>query len=179
MPTIISVRPAGSASLVEFDDGGSLRCTREFARRSGFRRGQEIDAVFVARLRDSAWFDFAICEARRLSRLRRYSRMEIANKLAAARVPPDAARSVLDELEERGEIDERSVALALARKGVRQALRRDPQLERHRFRIVQTRRLLLRGFGAATASAACREAWSEIVGSAFDATGADAGSGVT
>ncbi len=148
--------------MVDFDDGTSLRCTREFAHRSQLHRGQEIDAVFVERLRDSASFDLALSEARRLCRLDRYSRMQIASKLVATRVSSDTAQSILDQLERRGELDDQHVALELARKGLRQALCRDPQLECRRFRIVQTRRLRLRGFELGIATDACREAWSEV-----------------
>ncbi len=162
MAVVVSVRPAGAASVVDFDDGSSFRCTRDFARRCHLSRGQEIDAVFIARLRDTASFDLALFEAQRLNRRRRYSRLEITNKLISVRIPADTARLALDELEQRGELDDQSVALDLARKGLRQALSRNPQLPRSKYRSLQTRRLLLRGFNAATASEACRTAWSEV-----------------
>lgn len=161
MTQVVSVRPAGAVSVVDFDDGTSIRCTRDFIRRSHLSKGQQIEAVFVDRLRDSASHDLALSEAQRLNRRRRYSRLEIANKLVAAGISAAAAREALDELEQSGELNDQLVALALARKGLRQALSRDPQLGRSGFRMLQTRRLALRGFDAATAAQACSDAWHD------------------
>lgn len=162
MTEVVSVRPAGAVSVVAFDDGTSFRCTRDFVRRSHLSRGQQIEEVFVARLRDSASLDLATSEAQRLNRRRRYSRREIANKLTAAGISANVAREALDELEQLGTLNDHMVALDLARKGLRQALSRDPHLQRNRFRMMQTRRLALRGFDPATAAQACNDAWSAM-----------------
>lgn len=162
MTVVVSVRPAGAVSVVDFDDGTSFRCTRDFIRRSHLSRGQQIEEVFVERLRDSASMDLATSEAQRLIQRRRYSRQEIANKLTAVGIASDVAHAALDDLEQLGTLNDHAVALELARKGLRQGLSRDPRLQRSEFRSQQTRKLTLRGFHAATAAQACHEAWSEV-----------------
>ena len=162
MTAVVSVRPTGGVSVVDFDDGTSFRCTRDFVRRSQLSRGQQIDDVFVARLRESASRDLALSEAQRLNRRQRYSRREIRNKLLQGDIAAGAADLALDELEGRGELDDLVVARRAAGKGLRQLLSRDPSLTERGFYTVQQRRLLLRGFGSGTASAACREAWKDV-----------------
>ncbi len=162
MTAVVSVRPTGAVSVVDFDDGTSFRCTRDFARRSQLGRGQQIDDVFVARLRESASRDLALSEAQRLNRRQRYSRREMRNKLLHGDITASAADLALDELEGRGELDDLVVARQAASKGLRQLLSRDPSLTESGFYTVQQRRLLLRGFGSGTASAACREAWLDV-----------------
>jgi len=161
MPVVISVQSRGAVSVVEFDDGASLRCTRDFVRRSSLRRGQDIDDVFVARLQDTASLDLARSEAQRLNRRQRYSRRQLCNKLRDAGIGREAANLALDELESHGELDDRVVARDIARKGLRQLLARDSALTERDFLAVQARRLVMRGFGAGAASDACQRAWQD------------------
>ncbi|MCY3568734.1 MAG: RecX family transcriptional regulator [Chloroflexi bacterium] len=161
MTAVTSVRASGAMSVVEFDDGTSFRCTRDFARRSQLSRGQEIDDVFVARLQESASDDLALAEAQRLNQRRRYSRNEISHRLREAQIASAAVERALEELERRGELNDRDVALRLASKGLRQLLTRDSTLTEREFQIVQARRLMMRGFGAGAASDACRRAWQD------------------
>ncbi len=162
MTAVVSVRPTGAVSVVDFDDGTSFRCTRDFVRRSQLSRGQQIDDIFIARLREAASYDLALSEAQRLNRRQRYSRKEIRGKLLGAGIDADAAERALSELDQSGELDDRLVAAQIARKGLRLLLGRDPYLTASDFRTVQTRRLLLRGFGLGAAAGACEQAWSEV-----------------
>ena len=161
MTSVTSIRRSGTMSVVEFDDGTSFRCTREFARRSQLTRGQEIDDVFVARLQESASNDLALAEAQRLNRRQRYSRNEISHRLREAQISSLAVERALEELEQSGELDDREVACRIARKGLRQLLTRDSTLSEREFKTVQARRLRMRGFGTGAASDACRRAWQD------------------
>ena len=160
MPTVVAVRRSGGAATVEFDDGASLRCTRDFLQRMRVSSGQEIAPVFVARLRETAEADLALHEASRLARRGRYSRRDIASRLHQAGVSSEAAREALDTLALQGELDDAATALALAKRGLRLALARDPQVTRQQFFSSQTQRLALRGFNSGTAATACRDAWT-------------------
>lgn len=162
MKAVTSVRPSGAMSVVEFDDGTSFRCTRDFARRSQLGRGQQIEDVLVARLQESASSDLALAEAERLIRRQRYSRNQIAQRLREAQIASYAIERALDELERRGELDDREVAYRLARNGVRQLLTRDSTLTERGFQTLQARRLVMRGFGADAAFDACQRAWREV-----------------
>ncbi len=162
MTEVLSVRPTGSASTVDFDDGTSFRCTREFVQRSNITRGQQIDPIFVDRLREAASFDLALDQAQRLNRRGRYSRNEIAQRLRQAGIASQVAAHALDSLVECGELDDQTVALNIGRRSLRQALGRDPDLSWYRFRDLHARRLAMRGFGAAESSAALRQAWMEL-----------------
>lgn len=148
--------------MVSFDDGTSFRCTRDFLRHSNITRGQRIDPVFVERLRESASHDLALSQADRLTQRDRYSRKEIAVKLQQAGLNDQDIKAALDTLSARGELDDHRVALYAARRSLAQAISRDPELTWSRFRGLQTRRLALRGFGAAESNSAVREAWSEL-----------------
>ena len=162
MPVVISVQSRGAVSVVEFDDGASLRCTREFVRRSNLQRGQDIDDIFVERLRETASPELARSEAQRLNRRQRYSRRQIGSKLREVGIGAEAANLALDELESRGELDDRIVARDIARKGLRQLISRDPSLSEVGFRTAQTRRLLMRGFTPGAAAEACQQVWMEV-----------------
>ncbi|MXX81180.1 MAG: RecX family transcriptional regulator [Chloroflexi bacterium] len=162
MPVVISVQSRGAVSVVEFDDGASLRCTREFVRRSNLQRGQDIDDIFVDRLRETASPELARSEAQRLDRRQRYSRRQICSKLRDVGIGAEAANLALDELESRGELDDRIVARDIARKGLRQLISRDPSLSEVGFRTAQTRRLLMRGFTPGAAAEACQQVWMEV-----------------
>ena len=162
MTAVLSIRPSGSVSTVSFDDGTSFRCTREFVQRSSITRGQEIDPVFVERLRESASYDLALFHAERLSQRGRYSKNEILQRLRQAGVEQAEARRAIDSLVDRGELDEQAVALSVARRSLRRSLSRDPDLSWSRFHQLHARRLALRGFGAGESSAALRQAWSEL-----------------
>ena len=166
MTTILSIRPTGSVSVVEFDDGTSVRCTRDFVRRSNMTRGQQIEPVLADRLRESAAQDLALAEAERLNRRGKHSRSEISARLRRTGIRDRDIRTALDALTERGALDDQAVALALARRGLSRALRRDPELTWNQFRTTHGRRLALRGFGAAESGAALRQAWSERARSA-------------
>ncbi|MCY3923845.1 MAG: RecX family transcriptional regulator [Chloroflexota bacterium] len=162
MTEVLSIHASGALSTVDFDDGTSLRCTRDFAARSHFSRGQEIDPVFVDRLRESASFDLATHEARRLIRRQRYSRNEIAAKLNVAGLASDVIRETLGLLERRGELDDLAVALHIARQKLRLAQSRNAALTWSEFGPAQARRLTMRGFHAGAAKQAVRLAWSEL-----------------
>ena len=162
MPAILSVRPSGSTSTVSFDDGTSIRCTREFVRRSNLSRGQQIDSVFVDRLRDSAAFDLARAQAERLNQRGRFSRTEIAVRMQQAGLPQPHISTALDDLAERGELDDYHVALASTRRNLSRELSRNPGLTWSRFRVTHGRRLALRGFGARDSAEALRQAWTEL-----------------
>lgn len=162
MTEVLSIRPSGALSTVDFDDGTSLRCTRDFAARSQISRGQDIDPVFIDRLRESASFDLATHEARRLIRRQRYSRNEIAAKLKAAGLASDVIGETLGLLERRGELDDLAVALHIARQKLRLAQGRDSSLTWSEFGPAQARRLMMRGFHAGAAKQAARLAWSEL-----------------
>ncbi len=162
MTRIESIRPAGALTVITFDDGAPLRCTRDFARRLNVRRGQAIDPVFIARLRESAAADHAERQAERLNRRGRDSRRAIAAKLQQAGIPDAAAARALDQLAARGELDDGAAALAYARRSLRQALQRDPELNWSSVRQRYGRRLALRGFAPGESSAALRQAWSEL-----------------
>ena len=162
MTAIRSIRPKGSVSLVEFDDGASFTCTREFARRAKLARGQQIEPVFVQRLRETATLDLARDQAERLIRHGRYSRKEIAVKLRRHEIAEPVITEALDRLAEDGALDDQAAALEIARRSLSRALNRDSDLNWSRFRTVHARRLALRGFSAADASAALRFAWSEV-----------------
>lgn len=162
MPAILSVRPTGSVSTVNFDDGTSIRCTRDFIRRSNISRGQQIDPVFVDRLRDSAASDLARVQAERLNQRGRLSRREIAVRMQQAGIQEPHIGTALTELATRGELDDLQVALALTRRALGKELNRNPDLTWHRFRGTQGRRLALRGFGAHESAAALKQAWTEL-----------------
>lgn len=166
MTAVRSVRPTGSVSTVDFDDGTSFRCTREFVQRSNLTSGQRIDPVFVDRLRESASFDLALYHAQRLNQRGRYSRNEIAQRLRQAGVTQTDAERALDSLLDSGELDDRTVALTIARRSLRRALGREPDLSWSRFRNLHARRLAMRGFGAADSIAVLQQAWSEAEQSA-------------
>ena len=162
MAAVVSIRPTGSTSTVNFDDGTSFRCTRDFVQRSNISRGQQIDPVFVDRLRESASYDLALYHAERLNRRGRYSRNELAQRLRQAGIVTSDATRALDSLVERGELDDQAVALSVARRSLRRALAREPSLSWNRFRNLHARRMALRGFGSADSSAALWQAWSEF-----------------
>ena len=162
MTAVLSIRPSGALSTVNFDDGSSFRCTRAFAQRSKIKRGQQIDQVFVDRLRESASFDLATHEAQRLAGKQRYSRNEIAVKLQAGGLSKQTVDVVLDALEEQGALGDYAVALEIARRNLRLTLERDPDLTWPRFRLLHTRRMAMRGFAPAETSASLRQAWSEL-----------------
>lgn len=162
MTEVLSIRASGALSTVDFDDGTSFRCTRDFAARCQISRGQDIDPVFVDRLRESASFDLATHEARRLIRRQRYSRNEIAAKLKAAGLSTEVIREALELLERRGELDDLAVALHIARQKLRLAQGRSSGLTWSEFGPAQARRLTMRGFNAGAAKQAVRLAWSEL-----------------
>jgi len=162
MTEVLSIRASGALSTVDFGDGTSLRCTRDFAARSHLSRGQDIDPVFIDRLRESASVDLATHEARRLIRRQRYSRNEIAAKLKAAGIASDVIGETLELFEQRGELDDLAVALHIARQRLRLAQGRDSALTWSEFGPAQARRLTMRGFHAGTAQQAVRLAWSEL-----------------
>ncbi|MDE2746289.1 MAG: RecX family transcriptional regulator [Chloroflexota bacterium] len=162
MPAILSVRPTGALSTVNFDDGTSFRCTRDFARRSNLFRGQQIDSVFVDRLRDSAAFDLARAQAERLNQRGRLSRQEIAVRMQQTGIREPHIGAALSDLTERGELDDLQVALASTRRNLGRELSRNPDLTWSRFRNTQGRRLALRGFGAHDSAEALRQAWTEV-----------------
>ncbi|MDE2966074.1 MAG: RecX family transcriptional regulator [Chloroflexota bacterium] len=162
MTAVLSIRPTGSVAVVEFDDGVPLRCTRDFLHRMKIRKGQQIEAVFVDRLRESAADDLALFEAERLNRRGRLSRNEIALKLQRADIPDSNARAALDLLAERGDLDDQSVALQVVRRSLNREISQNPDLTWNRFRNLQGRRLALRGFGSAESNAALRQAWAEL-----------------
>lgn len=162
MTEVLSIRASGAHSTVDFDDGRSFRCTRDFASRARITRGQQIDPVFVDRLVTSASFDLASHEARRLIRRQRYSRSEIAGRLKTAGLSAAIVGEVLDTLEERGELDDLGVALHIARQRLRIEQGRDSSLTWTDFGPAQARRLTMRGFGASTARHAVSLAWSEL-----------------
>lgn len=161
MTAVISVRPSGGVSTVAFDDGTSFRCTRAFVQQSNLSRGQQIDPVFVERLRRSASVDLAIHQAERLNRRGRYSRSEIAQRLRQQGIESSDVSRAVDVLRDRGELNDQSVALGIARRSLARALSRDPDLTWSGFRDRHARRLAMRGFGAADSSAALRQAWLE------------------
>lgn len=158
---VLSVKPIGAHSTVAFDDGTWLRCTRDFANRSQFSRGQTIDPVFIERLRESASLDLAVCEAQRLARRQRYSRNEISKKMQTSELPPGVIHEALDMLEQHGELDDASIALQLTRHNLRLSLARDPDLTWAKFSKSHARRLVLRGFNSSVAFQAVRIAWAE------------------
>ena len=162
MTAVVSIRPTGTLSTVDFDDGSSIRCTREFAQRSRIERGQQIDPVFIDRLRESASHDLALHEAHRLAARQRYSRQEIAVKLQMAGIAKQDVDTALDTLEAQGNLSDYAVALEIARRSLRLTLERDPDLTWARYRRLHTRRLSLRGFGMADTDASLRQAWSEL-----------------
>ena len=162
MTAVVSIRPTGALSTVDFDDGSSIRCTREFAQRSRIQRGQQIDPVFIDRLRESASHDLALHEAQRLVARQRYSRQEIAVKLQMADIAKQDVDTALDSLEARGELSDYAVALEVARRSLRLTLERDPDMTWASYRRLYTRRLSLRGFRMADIDASLRLAWSEL-----------------
>jgi len=161
MTAIVSIQPSGSISIINFEDGASFRCTRDFVRRSNLKPGQQIEQIFVDRLRESASFDLALSQARRLNRKGRYSRREMSHKLQQAEIPDSDIKDALDTLSEQGEIDEQAVATELARRSLQRALSHDPDLSWSRFRDLHGRRFALRGFGVAESNAALRQVWLE------------------
>ena len=161
MTTIVSVKPSGSVSTVDFDDGTSFRCTRDFARRSNLNRGQQIDPIFVDRLRLSATTDLALSLAERLNRRGRYSRREIEVKLRDAEIPWTFVGPALDTLAEHGDLSDFAVALTVTRTSLQRFPDRGVPDHWRRFRETQTRRLRLRGFDPAAADQALRQAWAE------------------
>ena len=162
MTEVLSIRASGALSTVDFDDGTSFRCTRDFAARSRISRGQDIDPVVVDRLRESASFDLAAHEARRLIGRQRYSRNEIGAKLKAAGLSTAIIGETLQALESRGELDDLGVALHIARQKLRLAQAQDSGLTWSEFGPAQARRLTMRGFNAGAAKQAVRLAWSEL-----------------
>ena len=162
MSVIVSVRPSGSISVVELDDGTSFKCARDFARQARIARGQQIEPVLVQRLRESASLDLARSQAERLVRRGRYCRKEIAVRLLRVGIPQRAITEALDRLVEDGALDDQAVALEIARRSLSRALRQDPDLSWSRFRTLHVRRLTLRGFRSADAVTALRLAWSEF-----------------
>ena len=162
MTEVLSIRPSGALSTVSFDDGTSLRCTRDFAARSQISRGQEIDPVLVDRLRESASVDLATHESRRLIRRQRYSRNQIAAKLKAAELSNEVIGNVLSMLEQQGELNDLAVAVHIARQKLRHAQGRNPALGWSDFGPAQARRLTMRGFSGGSANQAVRLAWSEL-----------------
>lgn len=161
MPVIESIRRSSSISTVNFDDGTSIRCTSNFVRRSNIARGQLIDPVFVDRLRQSAEFDLAYSQAERLNRRGRMSRREIAVRLQQTGIQEAQIAAALDQLHQRGDLDDEVVALELTRRNLGRELNRNPDLSWRQFRSAQGRRLALRGFGQAATAAALKQAWSE------------------
>ena len=161
MTTVLSIKPSGSVSQVQLDDGTSFDCTREFARRSHLKRGQEIDAVLIERLRETATVDLARFHAQRLNSRAKYSRQEIAQRLQQLSIPISVANLALDQLAEDGALDERAVALDAAKRGLDQALRREEAMSWRRYHELLARRLAMRGFDPATSQAALRQAWLE------------------
>lgn len=162
MTEVLSIKATGALSTVDFDDGTSFRCTRDFAARCHISRGQEIDPVFVDRLKESASFDLTTHEARRLIRRRRYSRNEIAAKLRAGGLFIDVIGESLDILEQRGELDDLAIALQIAQQKLRLAQGRNSGLTWSDFGPAQARRLTMRGFNTGVATQAVRLAWSEL-----------------
>ncbi len=162
MTEVLSIRAKGTLSTVDFDDGTSLRCTRDFASRSRISRGQVIDPVFVERLQEAASFDLATHEARRLIGRQRYSRNEIAAKLKAAGLSTQVIGEALGMLERQGELDELAVAVHIARQKLRRAQSSNAARTWSDFGPAQVRRLTMRGFRAGVASEAVRVAWSEL-----------------
>ena len=162
MTAILSIRPTGSVSTVNLDDGTSFRCTRDFVRRSNIARGQQIDPVFVERLRESAAFDLAHAQAERLNQRGRLSRQEIAVRLQQAGIQEPHLGTALSALAERGELDDYHVALASVRRNLNRDLGRHSELTWATFRSTHGRRLALRGFGAHDSARALKQAWEEV-----------------
>ncbi len=164
MSVIQSIHSSGGASTVQFDDGASFRCTHDFARRSQLQRGQTIDAVFVDRLRRSASLDLACSEAERLNRRGKYSRRQLVQRLIQEGMASHDVEEALDQLDQRGELDDAAVALKIVRRGLAQDLQRAGDHTWISVRQRHVRRLRMRGFDTGTAIAAVREAWSEREG---------------
>jgi hypothetical protein len=162
MTVIQSIRPAGSISVVDFDDGTSFRCTRDFLSRSQLSRGQQIDPIIIERLRETASSDLALSQSRSLNSRGRFGRNEIAVKLQQAGLSHGEINSALDRLEAEGELDDRSVALEVARRSLKRDMNRNPDLTWRGFHNRHSRRLALRGFAASVSTNALRRAWSEI-----------------
>ena len=159
---IVQVRPRGSASTVTLDDGSTFRCSREFARRSRLGRGQAIDDAILERLRQSAEDDLALSLADRLNRQQRFSQRQMAARLIRDGIDPATATRVFEQLSERGELDDRAVALSLARRELERAAGRGEQWEWRAFRQRLAGRLALRGFAGPDINAALRAAWAEV-----------------
>ena len=153
MPTISSIRPSGAATVITLDDHSQFRCTREFAARSRLRRGQQIDSVILERLRLQASAQLAVAEANRLLRKRRYSRLEITQRLAANGCSRAHIRAALDGLSEAGEL-EVELAASLSDDRWRRDSQRDPALTWIGFCRRQAGRLAMRGFPPGVISSA-------------------------
>ena len=162
MTEVLSIRASGPRSTVDFDDGTSVRCTREFAARAQIAPGQIIDPVVLERLRESASFDLATHEARRLIRRQRYSRNEVARRLKAAGLSNEVIGDALATLERQGELDELAVAVHIARQRLRRAQGHQDGLTWSTFGPAQARRLTMRGFSGGVAKQAVRLAWSDL-----------------
>ena len=162
MLQIIDIERKGSVWTLRFEHAPPLRCSRAFARRMNIQAGQQIDPVVLERMRQTAGLDLAEQQSRRLLRRPR-SRREIAARLRQEGVPDEAARAVLEQLEEQGEHDELEDALILARQC---ASRGDTDWSAVRQRCGT--RLRRRGFSPATALRAVQQAWQEQQGEQED-----------
>ena len=162
MPTLQYLKRRGRFITAEFDDGETIRCTRELVRRARLSPGQLIDEVFVDRLRDSAARDLARSEAERHSRDGSRNRSQIFARLTADGIATSHARQALDELVAEALLDDRELARQVARQQIDRALRRDADVSEFDLLRSLMRRLTMRGFTSEDAAGAVRDAWSEF-----------------
>ena len=110
MPQVVCVNRKGRRVDVDFDDGSALRCDRDFLPARRLAAGQEIESIFLDRLRRQAARHEAERSALRWLTNRPRSRADLTRRLRAKQVPADVAEEALDALAEQGYLDDRAFA---------------------------------------------------------------------
>ena len=122
MPKVEAVKLLSSRSErveVRLDDGSERVLAAEVVQRAGLRRGDEVTAHRLLEIEreDLAWR--ARDAAFHLLSYRARTRVELARRLAAKDFPEDVVERCLDELRERGFIDDHAFSASFARDRVR------------------------------------------------------------
>ena len=119
MPEVASVRRKGRNVSVEFDDGSSLLCDRDFLPAHRLAAGQRIEAPFLDRLRAQAARHDAERSVLGWIAHKPRSRADLSRRLRAKGIPDDVATAALDSLGEQGLLDDRGFAEAWVESRVR------------------------------------------------------------
>ncbi len=112
MPRVEAVRRRGRSLRVDFDDGTSLRCDRDFLPGRRLAEGQEIEAAILTRVVWQAARHDAERAALRLLAVRPRSRTELRRRLRGAGIGEEVVEETLERLAEQGYLDDRAFAEA-------------------------------------------------------------------